>query len=343
MLRDLVSVVVPIYNTEKYLDRCINSIVNQTYANLEIILIDDESPDSCPQMCENWAKRDHRIKVVHKKNQGLGMARNTGIDHATGLYICFIDSDDYVALDMIEKSLLLAKEKKADIVSYGSYSVMSNGRIKASIIPQTDKLLYVKQEIISYILPNMIAPNTDTGEVTNLWMSMCGALFSTELFQRAGWRMVSEREIISEDTYSLLRLYKYVNSVAILPEAFYFYCENMASLTHTYKKDRYERICHFHKACIDACEELDYPAEIRQRLNYPFFSNTIAAMKMIVASDLPDAKKKAEFRRIIGDTYLQDIIKKTVMRKEAVKRKLLLIAMKHRAYKLCYLMIKIKT
>ena len=85
----LVSVVLPIYNVEKYLDRCIESVINQTYKNLEILLVDDGSPDSCPQKCEEWAKKDERIKVIHKTNAGLGYARNTGIENASGEYICF--------------------------------------------------------------------------------------------------------------------------------------------------------------------------------------------------------------------------------------------------------------
>ena len=92
-----VTVVIPIYNVEKYLNRCIESVAGQTYKNLEIILVDDESPDNCPRICEDWKNRDNRIKVIHKKNGGLGYARNTGIDCATGEYICFVDSDDYIA------------------------------------------------------------------------------------------------------------------------------------------------------------------------------------------------------------------------------------------------------
>ena len=115
----VVSVVLPIYGVEKYLDRCITSIVNQTYSNLEIILVDDGSRDNCPQMCDDWAEKDSRIKVVHKANAGLGMARNTGIDNATGEYICFFDSDDYVALDTVEKAYALAKQESSDLVTFG--------------------------------------------------------------------------------------------------------------------------------------------------------------------------------------------------------------------------------
>lgn len=95
----LVSVIIPVYKVEKYLDRCLESIVNQTYRNLEIILVDDGSPDNCPAMCDEWARKDKRIKVVHKKNGGVSSARNAGIDAATGEYLTFVDSDDTVNLN----------------------------------------------------------------------------------------------------------------------------------------------------------------------------------------------------------------------------------------------------
>lgn len=110
-----VTIIVPIYNVEKYLDQCIESIVNQTYKNLEIILVDDGSPDQCPAKCDEWAKKDPRIKVIHKKNGGLSSARNAGIGSLTGKYVCFIDSDDYIEPDMIEKMYFAAAEKDYDI------------------------------------------------------------------------------------------------------------------------------------------------------------------------------------------------------------------------------------
>ena len=133
MSNGLVTIVLPIYNVEKYLNRCINSIVNQTYKNLEIILVDDGSPDKCSQMCDEWEKKDTRIKVVHKQNEGLGMARNTGIENATGDYICFFDSDDYLELTAIEKLYKLAKKTDSDIVTYGYSKVDDSGNIYESV------------------------------------------------------------------------------------------------------------------------------------------------------------------------------------------------------------------
>ena len=102
MQEDLISIVVPIYKVEEYLDRCIQSLTNQTYSNLEIILIDDGSPDNCPRMCDDWAKKDDRIKVIHKENGGLSDARNEGLKASTGKYIAFVDSDDFVSINFIK-------------------------------------------------------------------------------------------------------------------------------------------------------------------------------------------------------------------------------------------------
>lgn len=115
----LISVIVPIYNVEKYLDRCVDSIINQTYKNLEIILVDDGSPDNCPKMCDDYAKIDNRIKVVHKENGGLSDARNAGMKVATGEYVSFIDSDDYISLDFYETLLETIVDNDSDIVECG--------------------------------------------------------------------------------------------------------------------------------------------------------------------------------------------------------------------------------
>ena len=115
MQNKVVSIIVPVYNVEKYLDRCVESIVNQTYKNLEIILVDDGSPDNCPAMCDEWAKKDNRIKVIHKENGGLSDARNFGIEVFTGDYILFVDSDDYIDLTMVEKMVCRIENDNTDM------------------------------------------------------------------------------------------------------------------------------------------------------------------------------------------------------------------------------------
>ena len=122
MREPLISIIIPVYGVEEYLNQCLESVVNQTYANLEIILVDDGSKDNCPAMCDGWANKDSRIKVVHKENGGLSSARNAGLDIFTGEYVAFVDSDDYIAQDMYELLYSRAKEGNYDIVDCGYYS-----------------------------------------------------------------------------------------------------------------------------------------------------------------------------------------------------------------------------
>ena len=122
-----VSIIVPVYKVERYLDKCISSIVNQTYTNLEIILVDDGSPDQCPQMCDAWAEKDTRIRVIHKENGGLSDARNAGMAVATGEYIAFVDSDDWIAPDLYTHLYRRLTEDHSDISACGVQLVWEDG------------------------------------------------------------------------------------------------------------------------------------------------------------------------------------------------------------------------
>lgn len=126
---ELISVIIPIYNVEAYLDECIASVIAQTYSNLEIILVDDGSPDNCPQMCDEWAAKDGRIKVIHKENGGISDARNAAIDIATGDYIAFVDSDDWIEPRMYEIMLAALKKENADICACTILSCFPERRV----------------------------------------------------------------------------------------------------------------------------------------------------------------------------------------------------------------------
>lgn len=115
MQNDIISIIVPIYKVENYLNKCVESLVNQTYKNLEIILVDDGSPDNCPKICDEWALKDSRIKVIHKENGGVSVARNVGLDIAKGNFIGFVDSDDYIHSTMYEKLYNSIKTNQSDM------------------------------------------------------------------------------------------------------------------------------------------------------------------------------------------------------------------------------------
>lgn len=342
MNQPLVSVVLPVYNVEAYLDRCVRSVVNQTYGNLQILLVDDGSPDRCPELCDAWAEKDPRIQVIHKENAGLGMARNTGIEHAAGDYICFFDSDDYIEPDTIEKTWDLARRDGSEIVLFGHRIQNREGQLTREVVPCPPRWIYSGSQVQEELLPRLVAPDTATGERSNLSLSACMCLFSMELIRRANWRFVSEREIISEDVYSLLVLYRHVRQVSILPQALYVYCENPASLTRTYRPDRYQRICRFYTASVELCRRLDYSPEVIRRLDYPFLSFTIGALKMLVRAAVPLPEKLRAFRRILRDDTLQEVLRETDLRRETPARKALLLGIRGRHTLLCYCMVRAK-
>lgn len=124
MKSPLISVIVPIYNVEQYLNKCIECIVGQSYKNLEIILVDDGSPDKCPQMCDEWGRKDERIKVIHKSNGGLSDARNVGVKHASGDYVLFVDSDDWI--DNKIKNVVSSIDYEYDIIAVGIRCINNN-------------------------------------------------------------------------------------------------------------------------------------------------------------------------------------------------------------------------
>lgn len=135
---ELVSVIVPVYKVEPYLDRCVASILAQTYPNLEVILVDDGSPDNCPALCDAWAQRDARIRVIHKKNGGLSDARNVGLDAASGAYISFVDSDDYIAENFIETLMICSMSTTPIFLpSIGNSSMLTRRRSLLRFLPET--------------------------------------------------------------------------------------------------------------------------------------------------------------------------------------------------------------
>lgn len=328
MEEELVTVVVPIYKVEKYLERCIVSIVDQTYKNLEIILVDDGSPDLCPEICESWAKRDSRICVVHKENAGLGMARNTGIEAASGRYICFIDSDDYIALNTIKAAHEAAHRYGADLVVFGMKRVNNCGIVAEERIPVASNVCYSGKDVQDIFLPDWIDNRYRAVQNKNLCLSAWSCLFSMELIQKTKWKFVSERELISEDSFSLISLAQHVQSVAILEEALYFYCENEDSLSRTYRPDRYEKIRKFHYNCISMAQKNGYSEKVLRAISGLTFAFVVAAMKQIAALGSSRIQKKQAIISIIEDNMMIEILRTVQNRYDGMARKLLIFVMK---------------
>jgi len=180
---DLISIIVPVYKTEEYLSKCINSILVQTYRNLEIILVDDGSPDNSGMICDTYAKMDPRIVTIHQKNMGSVKARKTGISAAHGTYATFVDSDDFVAEDYIEKICLRIRLYKADIVTYGFTRYFTDSDTYGDkYIDRIAGGVYYYDEIQQNIIPKMICIGSSFEP--GIMPSLCCKMFRTELIRK---------------------------------------------------------------------------------------------------------------------------------------------------------------
>ncbi|MCO4542854.1 Exopolysaccharide biosynthesis transcriptional activator EpsA [Streptococcus infantarius subsp. infantarius] len=230
-----ISVIVPVYNVESYLERCINSLLNQTYSNLEIILIDDGSTDRSGQICDQYKNRDEFV-VIHKENAGLGMARNTGLDVATGKYIIFVDSDDYIDNNMIQSLYEEIQKTSSDTCIGGFKRVYANhSDVFKTELPKKE---YIGQEVCTELLPIMFGRVEGLPSVE---MSVWKVMFSNDIIQKNQLRFPSEREFISEDIIFDTEYYPLSQKVCISPTVGYNYCDNEDSLTTRYNKERFNK------------------------------------------------------------------------------------------------------
>ena len=302
----MVSVVIPIFNVEKYLDRCIESVVGQTYKNLEIILVDDGSTDSCPQKCDEWSTKDSRIKVVHKINAGLGMARNTGIDNATGKYIFFFDSDDYVDLSIIEKCVNSAIEYDSEVVVFGRNDVYDDGKISPYSI-KTQKKVFRDNEVLREVLPAMF--NYSMGFGVSAW----GKMYNLETIKQLEKRFVSEREIISEDAYFAIDFYPDVNVISIVPENLYYYCKRENSLSRVYNPERQKKNDIFYLKTVELARNKGLDSGIIKYIALRYQMYTVSAMKQICISNLTKNEKNIELNKIFESEILESTLSKDII------------------------------
>lgn len=214
----MISVIVPVYNAEKYLDKCIESIANQTYRDLEIILVDDGSPDNCPAICDEWAKKDKRIKVIHKPNGGVSSARNAGLDSYTGEYVTFIDSDDYIEVNMFERIFEALSAKDVDLVFIREKSVNIKGNtIYINGDMPSGEILYLDKEK---------AAERIIGMQIN---GMCDKTYKRSLVD--GIR-VFEGKKHGEDLLFNIQVLEKVKTAALIDDILYSYVSNEDSITH---------------------------------------------------------------------------------------------------------------
>lgn len=277
-----VSVIVPVYGEEKFLPSCIESICNQTYKNLEIILIDDGSPDSCPAICDSYAKLDNRIRVIHKMNSGLVEARKTGIRLATGYYVIYVDGDDEIISNYIEKMVKVANDNKVDFVADGFYKSI-NGK-KTKYLNPLNVGRYNKNEMKTKIYPYMISCNDfySFGIFTYVW----GKLFKRK-FLVNNQLSVPSQLIIGEDSSCVYPLLFDVKSIFITDICGYIYRQRQGSLLRLKKNDclMLDRLKLCYKYLYNRFFEMSVLADMKHQLKKYIISQMLMLSDCIVESD----------------------------------------------------------
>lgn len=257
-VKERISVIVPVYQVERYLVRCVESVRNQTYENLEIILVDDGSPDGCPAICDAYAQKDARIRVIHQPNGGLSDARNAGMALATGTYFCFIDSDDYVTLDYIESLYVLLKKQNADISVVGCRTVFDEEADTEEPWAEYPQYGYDTKDAIADML-----------SMEHISHEAWGKLFKAELFDSVLFP-VGE---LYEDLAVMYRLFLRASRVACSDRPLYRYFIREGSITQrSFDMQQYVEVRWIEESMALVAERYpDLDQEIRGRRVWSYF------------------------------------------------------------------------
>lgn len=303
-MNELISVIVPIYNLENYIDRCLESIIGQTHQNLEIILVDDGSTDRSGKICNKWKEKDERIQIIHKINGGAASARNVGIEYASGEFVAFVDGDDWIESNMYE--ILLAKmiSTKSEIATCGMYLV--NGKYRRKYKCQKGIRVYNKVDAIKNVL---LEKSID--------VSPCNKLFQKSVFLNLRF---PEGET-NEDAAIILDIFENATNIVQIGSPYYYYYQRDGSVSSTFdEKNLYNLYKHAYQ--IEDRIEHDYP-ELVKYANVYVLNQIITIIKCLLQDKNGNRGRELEIYR----KALKNYESKNIVKYLTIKRKILLLLM----------------
>ncbi len=277
-MEPLISVIVPIYNVEKYLDRCIDSILGQTYNNLEIILVDDGSPDNCGTICDKYATQDSRIKVLHIKNGGVSNARNIGIEASKGEYIGFVDADDVIFSTMYECLLSAIIKDDADIVQCNYCYLFEDGHVESAKSKVSNKIIKSTDEAKQALINDLIYPSV-----------------ATKLFKREviGDKRFNTTLKVAEDRLFVYECCCKSSKVLLIDNVLYYYFQRKNSAMHIFNIKQFEDDIYVSKIFIN--EHLK-DKDIVERMERRIVNKCVACACSILRTK-KDENKLSDVRR----------------------------------------------
>lgn len=321
-----VSIIIPCFKVENYLDRCIESVTKQTLSDIEIILVDDYSPDRVPSMCDEWAEKDYRIKVIHKeKNEGLGFARNTGMQYATGEFVAFVDSDDFIDERMYEKLYSFAIDNDLDTVLCNCtfYKDASAFEVRYDV---NEDIIWNDRIAIDAFLLDMIAPIPEYPHDVKYMMSVWHGIYKRQVIAEHKVSFLSEREYVSEDILFDLDYYPHVKSIGFVKDSFYYYCYNGSSLSRTYTKEKYEKFKIFLSKVEEKLSDLfalsDYGLR-SDRLKFLY-------LRTLLKQTVINPNFGLTINDILSDGYWKEMMQTYPYKRMDIKHKILFFMMKYK-------------
>lgn len=341
----LVSIIVPVYNVENYLEFCVNSLIRQTLKNIEIILVDDGSPDKSPKICDNFIQKDSRIKVIHKRNEGLGMARNSGLKIASGKYVMFIDSDDYIDLNTVEILYTNAIKNNLDLIGYKYDRFTNEGPYILNNQEYNIRLFSAKRDIRNQALYIFIDnPHLMKNNEEKCFGSACTILYKRELIKKYNIKFHSERNLMSEDYIFNYDFLQKSNIIGYIPIELYHYRNNNSSLTNTYRLDRIIK-------AVDFCQFIEnkfisdyYSVDKATFFSMSYFFNMIRVyFNFILCSPKLTWKEKKEwYNNQIKNKYFTRFVNSYKLDKDyPLYLRISLIIIRYRLFLLQYFFSKI--
>lgn len=335
----LVSVIVPVYNVEKFLKQCLDSVVNQTYKNIEMILVDDGSKDDSGKICDEYAQKYSFVKVIHKENAGQGIARNFGIDIATGDFAIFFDSDDFIDHDLIGVLVDKTLQEHADVCYSGLSKVEQDGKfISKKIYPDE---AFETTNIMLEFMPKLVGSSFKAND--SIDSSACARLYSLNIIRTYNIRFVSERKLICEDLVFNLDFIEHANKVITISKTGYYYRTNPNSFTQAYTSDKFEKCKLFYEMIFEKYQDPNLKEKVFLRAGKSFFINVRSCIEQEVF--LNPTHKLSEtlknIKLICNDEMLKNTIKRYPTVNFGAQQRIFLFIIKKRMVKLLWVFMQL--
>ena len=333
MKKEGISIVIPVYNTKKYLKKCVDSIVNQDFNNYEIIIVDDGSDMETAELCDQIAKEYPKISVIHKINGGLTSARYAGFCKANMKYIYFPDSDDFLADDSLNRMYSVAQKNQCDMVVFGFYRFDNKNSTEQKI--DLPNIIDDTSLLKKYLIDSAIGGIHDRSFFdlpTYMWMR----LFKTDLVDET--MFFSEKEYYTEDSLFVLEYLKSCKKICAINEPLYYYRFNPESLTNRYRENKWEMLFKRQKFYLNYFKN-DSSDEVKKRLDYSLFNALFWSLHNY-AHFLKYNDYKIKASEIFQQNEVELMLKKIDVKYMNVRQKMLRYAAKTKKCKMSYLILR---